>query len=275
MVWKRLKKNKIAMLSMLVIFIILVAAVIGPVIFPDYRRNNLNDTFRAPDSTYWFGTDSLGRDMFARTLRASRTSLFIGLTAAIVSMIIGVLYGGISGYLGGWADEVMMRAIDVLITIPDMIILILLLVVLEPGVGTIILAMSITGWTSMARIVRGQVLALKEQEYILASKLLGAGTFRIISRHLIPGVMNVIIIRFTMSIPAFIFSEAFLSYIGLGVRMPEASWGNLAAQGTAQFPERLWLFFIPVTFICVTMLVFNLLGDAIRDAISQQQEGVF
>ncbi|HBQ64471.1 MAG TPA: diguanylate cyclase [Clostridiales bacterium] len=265
--WRRLRMNRVAMASMWVLLFIFLVAIIGPVLFPQYRENHLNETLMAPNAKYWFGTDDLGRDNFARVLRGSRISLFIGLTVAFISLIIGVLYGGISGYIGGWLDSLMMRIIDILITIPDMIILILLLVVLKPGVGTLILALSLTSWTSMARLVRGQVLQLKEQEFILAARVLGAGTWRIILRHLIPNALSVIIVRFTMSIPGIIFSEAFLSYIGLGIRIPEASWGNLASQGAQQFPSNLWLFFIPAAFICVTMLAFNLFGDGLRDAL--------
>lgn len=266
-VWRRLKENKVAMISMWVLIAMSLIAIIGSILFPNYSQNNLTETFQAPNAKYWFGTDDLGRDLFARVLRGSAVSLFIGVVVATLCLVIGVVYGGISGYLGGWIDDLMMRVIDILITIPDMVVLILLLVVLQPGIGTLVLAMSLTGWTTMARLVRGQVLQLKEQEFVLAAKLLGAGTHRIIFRHLIPSAMSVIIVRFTMSIPGIIFSEAFLSYIGLGIRIPEASWGNLASQGAQQFPSRLWMFFIPVTFICITMLAFNLFGDGLRDAM--------
>ena len=265
--WRRLKKNKVAMVCLVFIGFIALIAIAGPIAYPNYRANNLEKTFAEPDSENWFGTDDLGRDQFARVLRGGRVSLFIGITVSLISLTIGIIYGGLSGYLGGWVDDLMMRIVDILITIPDMVILILLLVMLEPGIGTLILAMSLTGWTGMARLVRGQVLQIKESDFVLVSKVLGAGTFRIITKHLIPNTVGIIIVRLMMSIPGVIFSEAFLSYIGLGVRVPEASWGNLAEAGALQFPNHLYMFFIPAVFIMLTMLAFNLFGDGLRDAL--------
>jgi oligopeptide transport system permease protein len=265
--WRRLKKNKVAMISLAFLIFMACVAVAGPLLYPHYRENNLEKTFTQPNSVFWFGTDELGRDQFSRVLRGARVSLFIGISVSIICLIVGIIYGGLSGYLGGWVDDVLMRIIDILITIPDMIILILLLVVLKPGIGTLILAMSITGWTAMARLVRGQVLQIKESDFVLVSKIIGSSTFRIIIKHLIPNAVGIIIVRLMMSIPAVIFSEAFLSFIGLGVRVPEASWGNLAEGGALQFPNHLYMFFIPAAFIGLTMLAFNLFGDGLRDAL--------
>lgn len=265
--WRRLKLNRVAMFCMAFLIFMALVAIIGPILYPDYRENHLEKTFAAPDAVNWFGTDDLGRDQFARVLRGARVSLFIGITASLVTMLAGILYGGISGYLGGWVDDLMMRVVDVLITIPDMIILILLLVVLKPGIATLILAMSLTGWTGMARLVRGQILQIKESDFVLVSRVIGSGPLRIIARHLIPNTIGIIIVRLMMSIPGYIFSEAFLSYIGLGVRVPEASWGNLAEAGALQFPNNLYMFFIPAAFIGTTMLAFNLFGDGLRDAL--------
>jgi len=265
--WRRLKKNKISMFCMAFLIFMGTLAILGPMVFPNYSSNNLEKTYSKPDSVNWFGTDDLGRDQFARTLRGARISLFIGLTSAMITVLIGILYGGISGYFSGWIDDIMMRVVDVLITIPDMIILILLLVVLKPGVGTLILAMSITSWTGMARLIRGQVLQIKESDFVLVSKIIGSSSMRIIIKHLIPNTIGIIIVRLMMLIPAFIFEEAFLSYIGLGVRVPEASWGNLAEAGALQFPNNLYMFFIPAAFIGTTMLAFNLFGDGLRDAL--------
>ncbi|MBQ4100958.1 MAG: ABC transporter permease [Oscillospiraceae bacterium] len=265
--WRRLKLNKVAMVSMYFLIVIVLIAFIGPIIFPDFKTQDLLNTFAPPSAEHWFGTDELGRDVFARVLRGSRVSLTIGITVSAINVVIGVLYGGISGYIGGVVDDIMMRIIDVLITIPELIIMILLLTVMQPGVGTLILAMSITGWTSMARLMRGQVLQIRESEYVLASRVLGAGKFWIIVKHLIPNALGPIIVRLTMSIPSIIFTEAFLSYIGLGIRVPEASWGNLAEAGAAQFPNYLWMFFIPAVLICLTMLAFNMFGDGLRDAL--------
>ncbi len=265
--WRRLKKNKVALGCALFLIFMGMLAVFGPMLYPNYRANNLEKNYSAPDKVNWFGTDDLGRDQFARVLRGARVSLFIGVTCSLICVAIGILYGGLAGYLGGWIDDLMMRIVDVLITIPDMIILILLLVLLEPSIGTLILAMCLTGWTGMARMMRGQVLQIKESDFVLVSKIIGSGTFRIITKHLIPNTIGIIIVRLMMLIPAFIFEEAFLSFIGLGVRLPEASWGNLAEAGALQFPNHLYMFFIPATFMMLTMLAFNLFGDGLRDAL--------
>jgi oligopeptide transport system permease protein len=266
--WRRLKKNKVAMISMWFLVFMALVAIIGPIIFSNYREQTLNESFTKPNAKYWFGTDDLGRDQFARVLRGSRVSLFIGITVSLICLVIGVVYGGISGYFGGTiVDDIMMRIVDVLSTIPDLIVLILLLVVLDPGIGTLMLALSLTGWQGMARLVRGQVLQIKESDFVLVSRVIGASPFRIVVRHLIPNAIGPIIVRLTMSIPAIIFTEAFLSFIGLGVRVPEASWGNLADQGAQYFPTRLYLFFIPAAFISLTMLAFNMFGDGLRDAL--------
>jgi len=265
--WRRLKINKIAMASLvLIIFVILVGA-IGPIIFPNYNNQDLFKTFQGPDKTYLFGTDELGRDLFSRLMRGTRVSLTIGLSVATINLIIGTLYGGIAGLVGGKVDMVLMRIIDVAISVPEMIVLILLLTVLKSGIPTLILALCLTGWTGMARLVRGQVLQIKENEYVLASRVLGASELRIIINHLIPNALGPIIVQFTMGIPNIIFAEAFLSYIGLGISIPDASWGNLAQAGASQFPNYLWLFFIPAILFSITMLAFNLLGDGLRDAL--------
>lgn len=265
--WRRLKLNKAAMFSLYFLGFIAIVAVFGPLIFTDYRSNHLEETFLNPNAKYWFGTDELGRDFFARVIRGTRTSLFIGITASLVTTAFGVVYGGISGYLGGALDDVMMRFIDVISTIPDMIILILLLIVLPSGIPTLLLAMCLTSWTGIARIVRGQLLTIKEQDYVLVARTQGASASRIISKHLIPNALGPIIVRLTMAIPAFIFEEAFLSFINLGVRTPEPSWGNLGLTGVQQFIQHPYLLIIPALFLCFTTLALNLFGDGLRDAL--------
>jgi oligopeptide transport system permease protein len=265
--WRRLKKNKLAIVCMWILAFMIVISVVGPILYPHYREQNLEKTLQSPSNQYWFGSDELGRDQFSRVLRGGRVSLFIGITVSFITLIIGILYGGISGFFGGWIDDLMMRTIDIIITIPDMVILILLLVIFQPGIGTLILALSLTGWAGMARLVRGQVLQIKEADFVLVAKVLGASPWRIITKHLLPNTLGIIIVRVTMMIPAVIFEEAFLSFIGLGVRVPEASWGNLAQGGTVYFPNHMYLFWIPAAVICVTMLAFNLFGDGLRDAL--------
>jgi oligopeptide transport system permease protein len=219
------------------------------------------------NKNYFFGSDTHGRDLLVRVLIGARISLMIALVATVVNFFIGVLYGGVSGYMGGKVDNAMMRFVDIINTIPMMLYIILLMVVLPPGLGTIMLALGLTYWVRMARIVRGQVLSLKEQEFVLAARTLGASTWRIMLRHLIPNAMGPIIISLTMSIPSAIFTEAFLSFVGLGVPAPLASWGTLAndaLNGLRSYPYQL---LYPSLAICITMLAFNFLGDGLRDAL--------
>lgn len=219
------------------------------------------------NKTNIFGTDAHGRDMFIRVLYGARISLLVALMATIVNFFVGVIYGGVSGYLGGRADTIMMRLIDLISTIPLLLYVILLMVIIEPGLKTIILAMGLTFWVRMARIVRGQSLSIKEHEYVLAAKTIGASSRRIIMRHIIPNAMGPIIVSLTMMIPSAIFTESFLSFIGLGVSAPQASWGTLASDalgGLRTYPYQL---LFPAMAISITMLAFNFLGDGLRDAL--------
>ncbi|ADL69562.1 diguanylate cyclase [Thermoanaerobacterium thermosaccharolyticum] len=266
--WRRLKMNKVAMASLVFLILLVLMAIFGPYMRPfDYAHQDLLNTNKPFSKVHWFGTDYLGRDLFVRVWMGARVSLFIGVVIALLDAIIGVTYGGIAGYFGGQVDNIMMRIVDILYGIPYLILVILLMVVMGQGLWTIITAMVMTGWVGMARIVRGQVLQLKEQEFVLAAKTLGASPGRIILRHLIPNALGPIIVSMTFDVPNAIFSEAFLSYIGLGIRAPLASWGTLANDATQvllMYPMQL---FIPGFFISITMLAFNMLGDGLRDAL--------
>lgn len=239
----------------------------GPKFFITVDGEKIQPQDRVRNKTYLFGTDHLGRDVLARVLYGARISLLVALVATLVQFFIGVLYGGIAGYMGGKTDNLMMRIVDIIATIPLLLYVILLMVVLGAGLGTIILALGLVYWVRMARLVRGEVLRIKEQEYVMASKTLGASTWRILSKHLIPNAMGPIIVSLAMSIPSAIFTESFLSFIGLGVSAPFASWGTLASDalnGIMSFPYQL---FYPSAAICVTVLSFNFLGDGLRDAL--------
>ncbi len=219
------------------------------------------------NKTYWFGSDTLGRDIFVRVLSGARISLLIAFVATIVNLLIGVLYGGISGYVGGRVDAFMMRFVDTIDTVPLILYVILLTVVFEPGLQSIVIALGSVYWTRMARIVRAQFLTLKEQEFVLAARTLGASTGRIMLRHLVPNALGPIIVTMTMMIPTAIFTEAFLSFIGLGVTPPVASWGTLANDALGGLRTYGYQLFFPSMAICITMLAFNFLGDGLRDAL--------
>jgi oligopeptide transport system permease protein len=266
--WRRLKENKVALFSFYGLIILILIAIVGPMLIKfDYSSQDYNATDLGPNSVHWMGTDELGRDLFARILWGARISLSVGVISAIINFVIGVIYGGIAGFYGGAIDMLMMRIVDILYAVPVVLYVILLMVLMGSGLVNIYIALGISYWVGMARIVRGQVLSLKEQEFVLAAKALGARNFRTIVRHLVPNCMGPIIVLLTMSIPAAIFTEAFLSFIGLGVSAPMASLGvlcNDAIQTYRTFPYQL---FFPAAAICLIMLAFNLFGDGLRDAL--------
>jgi len=228
-------------------------------------------TAKARNKTYIWGTDNLGRDLFIRVVQGGRISLIVAFVAAFVNFIIGVLYGGISGYCGGRVDNIMMRIVDIISAIPTLLYVILLMVIMENGLLPIIVALSATYWLGMARLVRGQVLSLKEQEFVLAAQTLGASTRRIMLKHLIPNIMGPIMVSITMQIPNAIFTEAFLSFVGLGIPAPMASWGSLCNDALTAFMTYPYQLFFPALTISVTILAFNLFGDGLRDALDPKQ----
>ncbi|OPJ56301.1 ABC transporter permease [Alkalithermobacter paradoxus] len=267
-VWRRLKSNKVAMGGLIFLVFLVLLAIFGPMLSRySYYDQNLALANHGPSSSNWFGTDKHGRDLYVRILYGARISLTVGIVASIINLVVGVLYGGISGYAGGKVDNIMMRIVDILSTIPLTLYVILLMVVIGSGLKSILIAIGSVYWLSMARIVRGQILSLKEQEYVLAAKTLGASSLRIILRHLIPNAMGPIIVTMTMSIPSAIFTEAFLSFIGLGVSAPQASWGVLANDALGSIRTYPYQLFFPALAISVTMLAFNFLGDGLRDAL--------
>lgn len=269
---RRLAKNKVAIVCAVFLIIVILMSIIVPMISP-YKMSTIHiehsdkSMFYVAEDGHMhiFGTDSLGRDIFVRVWSGARISMFIAFTAVFINFIIGIVYGGLSGYLGGAVDNVMMRIIEIINGIPYLIIVILLMMVMPKGIITIIIAYAAVGWTGMARLVRGQIMSLKEQEYVVAAKTMGARPMKILAKHLLPNTLSVIIVNITLSIPSAIFTEAFLSFIGLGVPIPDASWGTLANDGVKVFQQFPHMLFIPAILISLTMLSFNLLGDALRD----------
>lgn len=259
-------RDPLAVASLLFLVFVALGAIIGPWLSPyTYYAVDLAHANTSPSGAHWFGTDDLGRDLFTRVWYGARISLSVGLAAAFVDLVVGVLYGGIAALADGILDETMMRFADILYSLPYLLIVILFTVTLGSGLVPIVIAITFIGWINMARIVRGQVLQLKTQEYVLAAKVLGAGFFRILFTHLLPNTMGPIWVTLTLTIRSAIFVEAFLSFLGLGVQAPIASWGSMASDGLNALQYYPWRLFIPATFISMTILALNIVSDALRD----------
>lgn len=277
---RRLWKNKVTLVCAGIIILLTIMSIFAPVFSHfDYREQHYSHTnakfMTMCDDTasegyghvHIFGTDKLGRDIWTRVWMGGRVSLTIAVVSALIDFVIGIIYGGISGYFGGTTDIILMRILEIINGIPYLIIVILLMLIMKPGMVTIIIAYSLVGWIPMARLVRGQVISLKQQEFVTAAEALGANPSRVILRHLLPNTLSVVIVRVTLSIPGAIFSEAYLSYLGLGIPLPMCSWGSLAQAGIENFrlyPSQL---FVPAIAISLTMLAFNMFGDGLRDAV--------
>ena len=266
--WRRLRRDRLALLGGAAILLILVLAVAGPWLSPyAYDAQDFMESNEMPSLKHWFGTDMFGRDLLVRVLYGARISLAVGFVASLINLTIGVIYGGISGFVGGRADNLMMRVVDTIHSVPLMIYVILLMVVVGPGLKSIFLTLGISYWASMARIVRAETIRIKNEEFVLAARVLGASPRRILLRHLIPNAMGPILVTLTFSIPQAIFVEAFLSFIGLGVSAPMASWGVLTSDAINTLAIYPYQLFFPAAAISVTILAFNFLGDGLRDAL--------
>lgn len=266
--WIRLKKNKAAMVSLFVLIVIVLTAILAPFFSQySYYDTNYDKVYQPPNGEHWFGTDKFGRDQWVRVWEGTRISLFIALLAATLDLIIGVAYGSIAALYGGKVDSFMQRIIEILVGIPNLVIIILLMMVLQPGIITLTVAMVLTGWVTMARLVRAQIFKLKNQEFILASRTLGAKNSRLILKHLIPNTLGIIIINMMFTIPGAIFTEAFLSFIGLGLQEPQASLGVLINDGYQAMRNNFYLLLYPAIIIISLMVSFNLLADGLRDAL--------
>jgi len=270
--WKRLRRNRAAVFSGVFLIGIGALALAAPWIpgLADPTLQDLRLGATPPSATHWFGTDELGRDTFARVIFGSRISLLVGLVGTLVSLLIGVTYGAVAGYRGGRLDEFMMRVVDVLYSLPYIFLVILLLVFFSRSIIMLFVALGLVQWLTMARIVRGQVLSLKNQNFVEAARALGAGDRAIIFRHIVPNTLGPVIVYTTLTVPAVILQEAFLSFLGLGVQPPDASWGTLVSDGArllALFP---WLVLFPGLALSMTLFCFNFLGDGLRDALDPQ-----
>ncbi|MCD8849149.1 ABC transporter permease [Staphylococcus arlettae] len=294
--WSQLKRNKLAVVGMIGLIIILILALVGPLMSShdyaeqDVDRRNLPAKIPVLDQlsflpfdgegaqgvdaykeagvkeNFWFGTDQLGRDLWSRTWQGAQVSLFIGVVAALLDIFIGVVYGAISGFFGGRVDNVMQRIIEIVASIPTLIVVILFVLIFEPSIWTIILAMAITGWIGMSRVVRGEFLKLRTQEFVMASRTLGSSKLKLIFKHILPNTLGAIVVTSMFTVPNAIFFEAFLSFIGIGVPAPRTSLGSLVNDGRAMLLIHPHELFIPALVLSLLILFFYLFSDGLRDA---------
>ncbi len=277
--WRRLMRNRAAVVSMIVLGVIALMAVLAPLLSAyAYNDQDYSLISCAPNwwsdasvcnagGTHWFGTDSVGRDLFVRVLFGARVSLTVGLVATLVSLLIGVAYGATAGYLGGRIDSLMMRFVDVLYSLPFIFFVIILMVVFDRNFYLLFIAIGAVEWLTMARIVRGQALSIKQKEFVEAARAGGVGAFGIIFRHVVPNVLGPVIVYVTLTIPAVILAESFLSFLGLGIQEPLTSWGVLIAEGKDQMENYPWMLLFPTAFMATTLFCFNFIGDGLRDAL--------
>ena len=266
--WRRLSLNRLAVASGVIFIGITLLCVIGPLVSSfDPSRADLQSSYQSPSAGHWFGTDGLGRDILARTLSGGQVSLAVGILATTVSLVIGVAWGSIAGYFGGRLDSVMMRFVDILYSLPFVIMVILLMVMFGRNFILLFAAIGLVEWLTMARIVRGQVIALKNTEFVEAARALGYGRLRIIFRHLLPNIIGPVIIYATLTVPAVMLLEAVLSFLGLGVQAPMSSWGLLIKNGAEKIDVYPWLLAFPAIFFSLTLFSLNFIGDGLRDAL--------
>jgi oligopeptide transport system permease protein len=275
---RRLFQNRAAMASIIILGLIAALALLAPLLSP-YAYDEVNYDFIACSPGWWpapaacsalghiFGTDSVGRDLFVRVLFGARVSLAVGLVATLVSLLIGVLYGATAGYLGGRIDSLMMRLVDVLYSLPFVFFVIILMVIFDRNFILLFVAIGAVEWLTMARIVRGQTLSIKQKEFIEAARAAGVGPLAIITRHIIPNVVGPVVVYVTLTVPGVILTESFLSFLGLGIQEPLTSWGVLISDGADQMETAPWMLLFPALFMAVTLFCFNFIGDGLRDAL--------
>ena len=266
--WRRLRKNPVAMGALFVLGLLIIMVIAGPYIRGyDYINMNVTEKNLGSSAKYWFGTDSLGRDLFSRVWVGARASIIIALVATALKLVVGTLYGAAMAHFGGWVDDILMRIIEVINSLPSLLITILIMMILGNNLFALLVALSITAWCNTARQTRGLIKQLKESEYVYAAEVLGASPMRIIIKHYVPNMISILLLDASTAIPNFIFSEAGLSFLGIGLTAPEISLGVLISQGQQNmdfYPSQL---VYPCVVLCVIVMAFNLLGDGLRDAL--------
>jgi oligopeptide transport system permease protein len=265
---RRFRGNRAAIAGLIILIVFFSLSFLGPLMTRfSYKAVDLMAANQEPSAVHWFGTDEVGRDMWARVWRGGRVSIIIGIIAALMQATIGIIIGSMAGFIGGRTDNFIMRLVEFLMAFPYLVWVTLLMMVTGSGIVPMILALTLTGWLSMARLVRGQILSLKNEDYVLAAQSLGSGGRRIVLKHMIPNMMGVIIVNMTFAIPGAIFSEAFLSFIGIGIMSPETSWGLLVSMGMKQIYDHPLRLLLPCVCISMTMLSLQMIGDGLRDAL--------
>ena len=272
--WERFKQNKLALFGLYFVVFIVILAIFTPFISRySYETQNLQNRNAMPSSEHLFGTDKLGRDIFIRVMYGARISLSIGFASAAINLFIGIIYGGIAGYVGGKIDMLMMRTVDIIYSVPSLLYVILILMVFGNNITSMLIAISITSWVNMARQVRTQVMALKETEFAMAAKVIGASNIRILLKHLIINAMGPIIVSLTMMIPQAIFTESFLSFLGIGISQPQSSWGVLASEARGLIHTYPLQIIWPIAAMGLTILSLNFIGDGIGEALEPGKKG--
>ena len=266
--WNRLKKNKLAIASFILLVILALVAIFAPLIAPyDPYAQDLTRLNEPPSADHWFGTDDIGRDIFSRVVYGTQISMLVGVVCEAICVPIGVILGALAGYFGGWVDSIISRIIEIFASFPMILFAIAIMFILGPGVMNVFIAIGVIGWTGLARMIRGQIMQLKEKEFIEAARASGASNMKIIFRHLIPNCLSTIIVVITLDIPGDIMLESTLSFVGLGVQPPTPSWGSMISEGRKFIRQNVWYSFFPGLAIMLVVLAFNTLGDGVRDAL--------
>jgi len=277
-VWYRLRHNKMAMVGLVIIILLVLAAIFAPLLAP-YDPNDQMEirtpggVKQPPTWKHWLGTDGLGRDILSRLIYGSRVSVEVGIVAVLISLVIGLFFGALAGYFGGWGDSVIMRTADIFFAFPTVLGAIAIMTVLGPGLINVFIAIGVLGWATIARIFRGSILSVKENEYVEAARAMGASNTRIIWKHIMPNAIQPIIVYATMGVGGAILAEAWLAFLGLGQQLPTPSWGNMLAEYLPFYTTDPWMMFIPGIAIVVSVLAFILLGDGLRDALDPRLKG--
>ncbi|MCF0230138.1 MAG: ABC transporter permease, partial [Parasporobacterium sp.] len=266
--WRMCRQNKLAAISAVVIIVVILLAIFAPLIAPyGEAETSLTERLTGPSAAHWFGTDYLGRDVFTRILFGARVSLIVGIMPSIIALLVGVILGLLAGYIGGWVDYIIMRIADVMLSIPSLLLAMVVMYIMGTSVVTLFIALSLTSWASVARVVRSQTLSLKQTEYVEAARSIGVTKWKIMITHIMPNCIPSLIVLFTLNVPSAILSESSLSFLGIGVQPPAASWGLMVNEAKQFLFTSPWLCLAPCLMIMIVVLAFNFLGDGLRDVL--------